>query len=422
MARTITTTGGRAATTGVIPGKWALSVGKPSTPPPSGFKWTPLSEIARLESGHTPSRRHAEYWDGSIPWIGIRDATGNHGRTINSTMQTITQAGLDNSSARLLPAGTVCLSRTASVGYVVTMGVPMATSQDFINWVCGPKLSSRYLHYILIMEQDSVRRFAHGTTHQTVYFPEAKAFHVCIPDREEQDRTVAALGALDDKIAVNERIAITADDLSRALFSRAMLEYPDRFAGRALSEAAEFINGRAFTKDATGTGRMVIRIAEINSGPGNSTVYNDISVPEIHLSRPGDVLFAWSGSLTVSRWFRPEAIINQHIFKCVPKKGYPQWLVSQLVHRKLDEFRAIAADKATTMGHIQRKHLDEPVDVPTAEALQELHMQIGPLWERALLAEQESLTLAALRDTLLPQLMSGQLRVKDVEKIVEDHV
>ncbi|WP_055715129.1 hypothetical protein [Streptomyces torulosus] len=119
------------------------------------------------------------------------------------------------------------------------------------------------------------------------------------------------------------------------------------------------------------------------------------------------------------RW--PEAIINQHIFKCVPKDGYPQWLISHLVHRKIDEFRAIAADKATTMGHIQRKHLDEVVPVPDRDVLRILNAEIGPLWDRALLAEQENLTLANLRDTLLPQLMSGRLHVKDAEKIVEDH-
>jgi type I restriction enzyme S subunit len=241
-----------------------------------------------------------------------------------------------------------------------------------------------------------------------------------LPPMEVQRKIVAALGALDDKIAVNGRIAHTADELSGDLYRYAMLAHPDRFTELALSGTAEFINGRAFTKGATGTGRMVVRIADINSGPGSSTVYNDIEVPEKHLARPGDVLFAWSGSLTVTRWFRPEAIINQHIFKCVPKNGYPHWLVSQLVHRKIDGFRAIAADKATTMGHIQRRHLDEPVWVPAAEELASLDSQIGPLWDRALLAERESLSLATLRDTLLPQLMSGRLRVKDAEKIVED--
>ncbi|MFI0979440.1 restriction endonuclease subunit S [Streptomyces sp. NPDC021093] len=392
------------------------------TPSAPGFSWTPLSSIARLESGHTPSRRKPEYWDGEIPWIGIKDATGNHGRTITTTLQSVTEEGIANSSARILPADTVCLSRTASVGYVITMGVPMATSQDFVNWVCGPSLFSKYLHYILVSEQESVRRFAHGTTHQTVYYPEAKAFHVCIPERVEQEAIAGVLGALDDKIEVNERIAVTADALLSSSYDGALAAVPDEFSEQPLSGAAEFINGRAFTKDATGTGRMVIRIAEINSGPGSSTVYNDINVPEKHLARPGDVLFAWSGSLTAARWYRPEAVINQHIFKVVPKRETPMWLAHQLVQLKLAQFRAIAADKATTMGHIQRRHLDEPVFTPSPEMRQQLDAQLRPLWERALAAEQETLSLAALRDTLLPQLMSGKLRIKDAEAIVEDTV
>jgi type I restriction enzyme, S subunit len=132
-SRLTTVTGGRPATTGVIAGRYAISVGKPLTEAPPGFEWRPLAELARLESGHTPSRRVTEYWNGDIPWIGIRDATGNHGRQINETRETITQLGVDNSSARVLPAETVCLSRTASVGYVVQMGRPMATSQDFVT-------------------------------------------------------------------------------------------------------------------------------------------------------------------------------------------------------------------------------------------------------------------------------------------------
>lgn len=79
--------------------------------------------------------------------------------------------------------GTVCLSRTASVGYVIQMGVEMCTSQDFVNWVCGPDLNPAYLRYILMFEQESIRRFAHGTTHQTMYYPEAKALHAMMPSR-----------------------------------------------------------------------------------------------------------------------------------------------------------------------------------------------------------------------------------------------
>jgi Type I restriction modification DNA specificity domain len=85
-----------------------------------------------LETGHTPSRRHPEWWGGDIPWIGIRDATENHVRTIVTTNQHTNELGIENSSARILPANTACLSRTASVGYVVVMRRPMATSQDFV--------------------------------------------------------------------------------------------------------------------------------------------------------------------------------------------------------------------------------------------------------------------------------------------------
>lgn len=237
-----------------------------------------------------------------------------------------------------------------------------------------------------------------------------------LPEIAEQHAIAQVLGALDDKIDANTRLIDTADKLSHTQFLSMV-----RTGGQLvpLSDTARFVNGKAFTKNASGTGRMVIRIAELNSGIGGSTVYNDIDVDDQHLARPGDLLFAWSGSLTLHRWFRPEGIVNQHIFKVMPQVGYPYWLVYELLRHKLEEFKSIAADKATTMGHIQRKHLDEPVAVP---ALGEVHKHndvMTGLWERALAAEVENLKLIATRDTLLPQLMSGGLQAKDAEKVQE---
>jgi type I restriction enzyme S subunit len=165
----------------------------PNVAPPPGWKWVALTDIARLESGHTPSRQHSEYWGGDIPWIGIRDAKAHHGQTINETIQTT-----KNSSARILPKGTVCLSRTASVGYVITMGRPMATSQDFANWICSDQIDHRFLVYLFLAEQGSLLRFASGAIHQTIYYPELKALHVCIPQLPEQQRIV---GILDEAFA-----------------------------------------------------------------------------------------------------------------------------------------------------------------------------------------------------------------------------
>lgn len=239
---------------------------------------------------------------------------------------------------------------------------------------------------------------------------------VAVPPLSEQRAIAEVLGALDDKIAANRKLVEKCEELSSVSFAR-MIEDSTL---TPLSQTADFVNGKAFTKGASGTGRVVVRIAELNSGIGGSTVFSDIEVDEKHLATPGDILFAWSGSLTLHRWFRDEAIVNQHIFKVIPSDGYPAWLVYQLIARKLQQFKDIAADKATTMGHIQRRHLDEPVDVPSHTAIAENNELMFALWQRALSAEQESQTLAATRDALLPRLMSGELRVRDAEREVEE--
>lgn len=128
---------------------------------------------ARLRSGHTPSRQHLEYWqDCTIPWFGLADVWQiRDGRIeyVSETAEKISELGLANSAARLLPKGTVILSRTASVGFSAIMGVDMATTQDFVNWVCGPTLRPEYLLYVFRSMGQEFARLTMGSTHQTIY-------------------------------------------------------------------------------------------------------------------------------------------------------------------------------------------------------------------------------------------------------------
>lgn len=237
-----------------------------------------------------------------------------------------------------------------------------------------------------------------------------------IPSTCEQQGIAATLGALDDKIESNHRLA----SLGIALIA-AMVRLSLAKGSKAIpvSGLARFINGGAFTRSATGTGRMVIRIAELTSGPGESTVHNDLDVLDDKLARPGDLLMSWSGSLDIYRWARPEAIVNQHIFKVIPA-DLPSWLVHDRLAAVMPTFQAIAKDKATTMGHIQRGHLHSTfVELPDHSVIAELHQSLGLVWERLLAAERESLCLQTLRDVLLPELMSGRLRVPEAREAVE---
>ncbi len=122
----------------------------PTTATHPGWRWHLLSDLARLATGHTPSRRENSWWNGDIPWLQLPDIRAVDGKRVTQTSESTNELGLENSSAVLLPAGTVCMSRTASVGFVTIMERDMATSQDFVNWVCGPELDPDFLMHLLI--------------------------------------------------------------------------------------------------------------------------------------------------------------------------------------------------------------------------------------------------------------------------------
>jgi type I restriction enzyme S subunit len=160
-----------------------------------------------------------------VPWIGIKDANIHHGRVIDQTLQTISDLGLENSSARLLPTGTVCLSRTASVGYVTIMGRSMATSQDFATWTCAEALLPKYLMYALMAEGDDIRRFGEGSTHTTIYFPEIRALHICLAPKIEQVEIVrrikTAFAWIDRIVAEHGNASRLLPKLDQAILAKA---------------------------------------------------------------------------------------------------------------------------------------------------------------------------------------------------------
>lgn len=255
-----------------------------------------------------------------------------------------------------------------------------------------------------------------GSAQPFISQSDARAVRVSLPPLPEQRAIAATLGALDDKIEANRRVVEILPELIRATVNRALDDGGDHLPVSAL---AAYVNGGAYTKGATGTGRMVIRIAELNKGPGGSTVYNDIDVPDEKTARPGDILMSWSGTLDVYRWFRDEAIVNQHIFKVIPH-DVPAWLVFDRLRAVISVFQGIAKDKTTTMGHIKRSDLDTMVEVPSRGDVQAMDRTLGPLWDRWLVAERETLRLAALRDALLPELLSGRIRVAEAADTVAE--
>ncbi|MEV5794717.1 restriction endonuclease subunit S [Streptomyces sp. NPDC052192] len=173
----------------------------PVAPWLEGSHWptVPIRLIARLGSGHTPSRSVPEYWDNcTVPWITLADVWQLRSGTVDIIQETKEKAstlGLANSAAVRHPAGTVILSRTASVGFSAIMGKDMATSQDFVTWTCGPKLDPKYLLHCLRAMALDFKRIATGSTHKTIYMPDIEQLRVPVPSTAEQRRIAEFLDA-----------------------------------------------------------------------------------------------------------------------------------------------------------------------------------------------------------------------------------
>lgn len=187
---------------------------------PKGWRITRLVELAKLESGHTPSRTVEAYWKGGdIGWISLHDTKNLERREVQETTLKITAAGVANSSARMLPKGTVCLSRTATVGKCVIMGRSMTTSQDFANFVCSPALNNRYLLHLFRWMGPIWKALSSGSTHKTIYMPTFEALQIVVPPIDAQESVAAALDAIASAIELSSEHLEALVELRRSIAS-----------------------------------------------------------------------------------------------------------------------------------------------------------------------------------------------------------
>ncbi len=204
----------------------SLSIGSESELAPKGWKWEKLTRLAILESGHTPRKSVPEYWEnGDVYWLSLQDIREANGTIIKNTKFKPTMKGIENSSARLLPEGTVCFCRDISVGYVTIMGKEMSTTQHFANWICGDELNNKFLMYSFMAAKDHLLNSGQGTTVKTIYMPALKDLRILLPKVEEQTeivRRVEQLFAYADTIEQQAKAAkARVDNLTQAILAKA---------------------------------------------------------------------------------------------------------------------------------------------------------------------------------------------------------
>jgi type I restriction enzyme S subunit len=175
-----------------------------------------LDSVARRGSGHTPDKKHREYWGGEIKWISLQDCDRLDRLYIDDTAATITPAGIANSSATMHSAGTVVLSRDAGVGKSAIMRDNMAVSQHFMAWKCGPLLNNHFLYYLLQANKSEFERIAMGNTIKTIGLPYFKQLVVPLPNKAEQEAIAEALSDVDALISALDQLIAKKRNLKQA--------------------------------------------------------------------------------------------------------------------------------------------------------------------------------------------------------------
>lgn len=419
---------------------------------------TNLKEICDISIGRTPPRKEHKWFSETkgIPWISIADM-GKTGKYISKTKEYLSEEAVKKFKIPIIKKDTIILSFKMTVGRVSITESEML-SNEAIAHLNNCKIETEFLYYYLRQFNFSSLSSTSSIVKSAVNSKILKEIPVLFPEKRETQRKIANfISQFDEKIELNQKMNETLEEITKTLFKswfidfdpvRAKAEgrptglsneisdlFPDSFEDsefgeipkgwevKALDEIAEFLNGLALQKypeDEECLRYPVLKIAQLREGSTKNQNVFSSNIPDKYIVRNGDYIFSWSGSLLAKFWLGGDAALNQHLFK-VTSQNYPKWFFAGWVENHLDMFSSIASSKATTMGHIKRSDLkDAKTVVPPIELISSFGEYFSPLREKANLCLLENNILSELRDTLLPKLISGELKISDTESLIEE--
>lgn len=292
-----------------------------------------------------------------------------------------------------------------------------------------------YLYYNIFSKKfiDYVNSIHTGSAIPHISQKQIEDYKILLPNLETQRRIASILSSLDRKIELNNKINADLEEMAQAIFKNWFVDFepfkdgkfvdselgmiPEGWKVGRLTEIASYMNGLAMQKfppENNEDSLPVLKIKELGQGfCGTDSDRCSCNIKDECKIHNGDVIFSWSGTLLVDVWCGGDCGLNQHLFK-VTSKDYPKWFYYYWTKHHLQEFIHIAKDKAVTMGHIKRGHLEEAlVAIPDNDSMEKAHELFAPILSKMISLRLENSRLSHLRDTLLPRLMSGELEIPE---------
>ena len=377
-----------------------------------------IGKLGKVVTGITPSKSASYEWGDEICFLTPTDYSKCY-KYVYDTERKLSNIGRKNHSSRVMPKNSIMVTCIGSdMGKTLISKYETVTNQQINSIYINTCLYDfNFIYYkFLSMEEEFKLLGGDGTTMPILNKSDFSNIKICIPSLPEQKAIAAVLSSFDDKIDLLQRQNATLENMAETLFRQWFIEdVQQQWKVSSLSCIAVFLNGLACQKypPLNNVDKLpVLKIRELNNGISEDSDWATSSVKQEYIVHFGDVIFSWSGSLLVKIWNGDDCVLNQHLFKVTSKK-YPKWFYYLWCKHHLSEFILISESHATTMGHIKRGDLDgAEVIIPDKKSFQEMNKIMNPIMDKYLFNQKQIRILEKLRDSLLPRLMSGEVRVR----------
>jgi type I restriction enzyme S subunit len=402
-----------------------------------------LSEVIQIIGGGTPKTSIPEFWNGSIPWLSVKDFQGEQ-KFVFQTEKTITEEGLKKSSTKILPKGAIIISARGTVGELAVLEKEMTFNQSCYGILPNDKTDNNYLYYLLKQKIRELQGLSYGSVFDTITTKTFDSLDVYLPPLSEQTQIANILSAIDDKIENNLAINKTLEDMAMALYKHWFVDFgpfqegefmdselgliPKGWEVKRLEEVVQ-VNSNSIKKDKEPKIINYIDIASVKEGwveEIKTIKYEDAPSRARRIISDGDIIWStvrpnrksrflalgFSENTIVSTGFvvmSPILISYSYLYLCSCTKDFVDYLVS----------RATGSSYPAVTGKVFEEY---EILIPEKAILDRFSIIVEPMFLHSSSNDIENQTLTNLRDTLLPKLISGEVRLKEFREGIDAEI
>lgn len=384
-----------------------------------------IEDIGIVVGGATPSTKDSSNYDGNIPWITPKDLANHNGRYISHGERMISLQGFNNCSCKMLPKNSILFSSRAPIGYVAIANNELCTNQGFKSIIPNNNIvDSLFLYYLLVYYKPVIENMGSGTTFKEVSGSVMKNLAINIPEIDEQKKIAAILSSLDDKIELNCRINDNLEQQAQALFKSWFVDFepwqgvmPDDWREGSIYEIVDVIYGAPYKSNLFNEkkeGLPLIRIRDLKDY--SPQYYTPEILPNTEFVYMGDVIAGMDAEFIPTLWMGNKGVLNQRC--CKFKSKNPKFSNYYIMYLLKPELEFVQSYKTgTTVSHLGKSDIDRfIVVIPSSDVIEDFSRKVEPLLSEKIKTCKEMRILSSLRDTLLPKLMSGELKINDLNR------